>query len=147
MSFAPVGSLGDVVALISIVKNLVNAFDNRKGSSADYQDITRKLSAFHRVLQEVDKLCRSSATTVGLDASSGAMLSVISQARRSIEAFTKSTGKFEPSLREGGSGSYLQDAAKKAQWKLFHSDCSAKLHSEIDLYCSVLSVLISTANE
>lgn len=147
MSFTPVGSLGDVIALITIVKDLVNAFDKRTGSSADYQEIIRKLWAFNRVLEEVDTLCRSIATTDGSNTSRDAMLSVVGQARNSIEALSKGIRKFEPSLREGGSRSSLQDAARKAQWRLFHSDDSNRLQSEIDTYCSIFGVLITMVNE
>ena len=147
MSFAPVGSLGDVIALINIVKDLVKAFDKRKGSSAEYQEIIRKLWAFNRVLQEVDTLCSSTVITTELNASRNALLSVASQARRSIEALSTGYQKFEPSLREGGSRSRLQDAARKAEWKFFHSDDSTRLQSEVCAYCSILSALISMVNE
>ena len=147
MSFAPVGSLGDVIALINIVKELITAFDKRRGSSAEYQDILRKLWAFNRVLKEVETLCRSITTTAEATTSRDAMLCVVGQARTSIEALSKGIRKFEPSLRQGGSQSSLKDAARKAEWKLFHSDDSAKIQSEIDMYCSILSVLVTTVNE
>ena len=147
MSFAPVGSLGDVIALINVVKELVTAFDKRKGSSAEYQEIIRKLWAFNQVLKEVETHCRSITTTDEATVSRDAMLCVVGQARTSIEALLKGILKFELSLRQGGSQSSLQDTARKAQWKLFHSDDSAKIQSEINMYCSILSVLITTANE
>ena len=82
MSFAPVGSLGDVIALINIVKELVTAFDKRTGSSAEYQETIRKLWAFNRVLKEVETLCRFISTTDEATTSRDAMLCVIFQAER-----------------------------------------------------------------
>ena len=147
MSFTPVGSLGDVIALITIVKDLVTAFDKRRGSSADYQEIIRKLWAFNRVLKEVDTLCRSITTPDEATTVRDAMLCVVCQARHSIDALSTGIRKFEPSLRKGGSRSSLQDAARTAQWKLFHSDDSTKIQSEIDMYSSILGVLITMVNE
>ena len=137
------------MALITMVKDLINAFDKRTGSSADYQEIIRKLWAFNRVLKEVETLCRSveAMSTDELNTSRDAMLSIVSQARNSIEALSKGIRKFEPHLREGGSRSSLQDAARKAQWRLYHSDDSNKLQSEIDTYCLILGVLITMVNE
>ena len=147
MSFNLVGSLGDVIALITMVKDLVNAFDKRMGFSADYQEIIRKLWAFNQVLKEVETLCRSIATTNESNTSRDAMLSVVGQARNSIEALSKGIRKFEPNLREGGSRSSIQDGARKAQWRLFHSEDASKLQSEIDTYCSIFGVLITMVNE
>ena len=147
MSFAPVGSLGDVIALINIVKDLVTAFDKRTGSSAEYQEIIRKLWAFNRVLKEVEVFGRSIKNTDEATTSCKAILCVVGQARNSIEASSKGIRQFEPSLRKGGSRSSLQDAARKAQWKLFHSDDSTKIQSEIDIYCSILGVLMTTVIE
>ena len=147
MSFAPVGSLGDVVALITIVKDLVKAFDKQKGSSADYQETIRKLWAFNRVLQEVETICGTITVTTELNTSRDALLSVVSQARRSIEALSRGTRKFEPSLREGISRSSLKDIARKAEWKLFHSEDSTRLQLEVCTYSAVLNALISMFNE
>ena len=146
MSFTPVGSLGDVSALVNIIRDLVKAFDKTRGSSAEYQGIIRKLWAFGRVLREVETLYKTFENIVELNASRDAIFSIVNQSRYSIEGLLKRIEKFEPSLREGGSRYSLQDAARKAQWALSCSDESTKFQSEIDVYCSILSALVSTAN-
>lgn len=59
MPFTPIGSLGDIVALSLIVRDLIKALEESRGSSAQYQEMTRKLWAFKRVVQEVETVCRN----------------------------------------------------------------------------------------
>lgn len=146
MPFTPIGSLGDIIALSIIIKDLVKALDESRGSSAEYQESIRKLWALNRVLREVEMLCRTRENTVELNALRETMHCIANQSRQSIEAFLKNVRKFEPSLREGGSGNSIRDALRKAQWRVSHSDELTKFRVEIDVHCSILSVLLSTAN-
>lgn len=146
MPFTPVGSPGDIVALVNVIKDLVKAFDKIRGSSAEYQEINKKLWAFTRVLQKVETLCRSFEDTIELNASRDAIHSIVGQSQRSVDGFLRRTRKFQPALREGSSGNKLQGAARKAQWKLSGSDELAKFQAEIDVYCSILTAIASTAN-
>ncbi len=107
MPFTPIGSLGDIIALSIIIKDLVKALDESRGSSAEYQESIRKLWALNRVLREVEMLCRTRENTVELNALRETMHCIANQSRQSIEAFLKNVRKFEPSLREGGSGNSM----------------------------------------
>ena len=146
MPFAPVGSLGDVIALVLIVRDLIQAFDKLGGSSAEYQAIMRTLRTFNLVVQEVETLCSTFEDTAELNAVRDVMCATACQSRCITESFLRKVRRFEPNLRAGGSGNRVKDAARKAQWRLFCSDDSIRFQSEIDVYCSMLSALISTAN-
>ena len=146
MPFTPIGSAGDIIALGILVKDLLKALDESRGSSAEYEETTRKLWALNRVLREAEIVCETPEHTAELKALLETMHCIVDQARQSIEPFLNTIKKFEPSLRKGGSGNSIRDASRKAQWRLSHSDELAKFRTEINVYCSLLSVLISVAN-
>ena len=139
-------SIGDVVALCSVVKDIIQTIDDIKGSSSEYQDITRKSWAFVRVLQEVERFCgitKGSAPLSGLCLSVGC---IIDHAQQSVDAYQKVVKKFAPSLCEGGSGNKIRDARMKILWRIRHAADTARFRGEIDLSCSLLNALLAAAN-
>ena len=146
MPFTPVGSLGDIVALSLVIKDLIKALDDTGGSSAQYQEITRKLWAFERVVQEVETVCRKREDTVEMNALVASICCVANQSRQCIKTFLKNIRNYGRSLSTGGSGNTVRDTCRKFQWRVCRSDELTKLQTEIDVYCSILSVLLSTAN-
>jgi hypothetical protein len=46
MSAATFGSVGDIIAVVGIIKDLIVTLDDSRGSSADYQRITHELRNF-----------------------------------------------------------------------------------------------------
>ena len=147
MPFTPIGSLGDIIALSRLVRDLIQALDQTKGSSAQYQEITRKLWAFKRVVQEVETVCRKRERTVELDTLRATTCCIANQARQCIKAFSKNIREYETNLSKCGSRNVVQGAFKKVQWRVCRSDELSKLQTEVDVYCSTLSVLLSIANE
>ena len=147
MPFTPIGSLGDIVALSRMLKDLIQALDETKGSSAQYQETIRKLWAFKRVVQEVETVCRKREYTVELDTLRATTCFIANQARQCIKVFLKNIRNYEPNLSKRGSGNVVRDAFKKVQWRVCRSDELSKLQVEVDVFCSTLSLLLSIANE
>ena len=144
MPFAP--SLGDIIALSILIKELVKALEESRGSSAEYQDCVRKLWALNRVVREVETICKSNKTTIELNAQHETLLCIANLCKGSIEKVLKGIRKFRPSLRKGGSGSRMRDTLRKAQWQVLRSDELAKITAEAGCYCSIFSLHISIAS-
>ncbi|KAL8788879.1 MAG: hypothetical protein Q9195_007093 [Heterodermia aff. obscurata] len=132
MPFTPIGSLGDVVALSLIIRDLIKALDDTKGSSVQYQEFSRKLWAFKRVVQEVETVCRKREDTVEMNALVGSICCVANQSRQCFKPFLKIIRSYRRSLSTGGSSNPVRDAFKKAQWWICRSDELSKLQTEID---------------
>ena len=47
------GSVGDIVSLCLLIKDLVKSLDNSRGSSAEYQAVIRELCSLDHALLEV----------------------------------------------------------------------------------------------
>ncbi len=140
------GSVGDIITICIIIKDLVKALDDSKGSSAQYQEVIRELWALDRVLLEVELLWRTCESTNELKALRETAHRMADQCRRSIEAFLEKVEKYRPSLRNGGSGSVLRDATMKIRWQVSHADELTKFRAEINAHCSAINMLLLTAS-
>ncbi len=140
------GSVGDIIAICIIIKDLVKALDDSKGSSAEYQEVIRELWALDRVLLEVELLWRTCESTNELNALRETANRMADQCRRSIEGFLKKVKKYRPSLGGGGSGSVLRDTTMKIRWQVSHADELTKFRAEINAHCSAINMLLLTAS-
>lgn len=140
------GSVGDILSLCIIIKDLVKALDESRGASQEYQEIIRELWALDRALLEVELLWRTCEETVELNALRVTARRMADQCRRSVEVFLDKVKKYGPSLREGGTGSLIRDATMKIRWQVAHSDEVTKFRAEINAHCSAISMLLITAS-
>jgi RNA polymerase-interacting CarD/CdnL/TRCF family regulator len=62
------GSVGDIISISLIVKDLVKALDDCRGSASEYQALIRELWVLDRVLLEVELLTRMYEQTAELNA-------------------------------------------------------------------------------
>jgi hypothetical protein len=62
------GSVGDIISICLIIKDLVAALDESSGSSKEFQEVRRELWALERALLEVELLSRTSTSTARLNA-------------------------------------------------------------------------------
>ncbi|CAD6575091.1 MAG: hypothetical protein ASARMPRED_007053 [Alectoria sarmentosa] len=140
------GSVGDIISLCIVIKDLVKALDESRGSSAEYQELIRELWALDRVLLEVELLWRTCECTVELNALRETAHRMTDQCRHSIEAFLEKIKKYGRSLRDGGSGSVVRDVTLKVRWQVTHADELTKFRAEINAHCSAISMLLLTAS-
>ncbi|MCJ1377618.1 hypothetical protein MMC17_000713 [Xylographa soralifera] len=138
------GSLGDIVSICLIVKDLVEALDDSRGSSAEYQQLIRELRALEQILLQVDLLWRVCTSTVELNALRETSFRAAEQCRCSIESFLKKIKKYGPNLQESGSGSVVRDVFMKVRWHVTHADELTKFRAEINAHYSALNMLLLT---
>lgn len=140
------GSVGDIISLCLVIKNLVKALDDSRDSSSEYQEVIRELWSLDRVLLEIELLWRTCEDSIELNALRETAHRMADQCRSSMEAFLKKVQKYGPSLRDGGSGRMLKDASLKVRWQVAHADDLTKFRAEINAHCSAISMLLLTAN-
>jgi hypothetical protein len=138
-------SAGDVIAISILIKDVIKALDDSRGSAAEYQEVIRELWSLDRALLEVERLSRTFETTVELNALSCAARRAEEQCRLYISAFLDNIKTYNRSLRHGGSGSLLRDAAKKIQWTFAQKDELAKFRTEVNGHTSAINMLLITA--
>jgi hypothetical protein len=138
-------SVGDVIAVSILIKDVFKALHDSDGASAQYQQLSRELWALDRALLEVELLSRTTDTSTELNALRHSARRVVEQNKECLERFLTKVQKFEISMR-GGSGNMLRDAAKKIRWALTQTDELARFRTEINGHSSSLNMLLITAS-
>jgi len=140
------GSVGDIISICLIVKDLVAALDESGGSSKQYQGLKRELWALERALLEVELLCRSSSSTARLNALYATARKAATDCRHPVEALLKKIKKYGSSLAEGRQRSIFRDAAMKVRWQVLEKVEIEKFQAEISAHSSSINMLLATAN-
>lgn len=139
-------SAGDAIAVSILIKDVFRALDDSKGSSAEYQQLSRELCSLDRALLEVELLSGTSETSLELNALSHTARRVVDQCKECIEQFLKKIQAYNASLRERGSGNKLRDAGKRIKWALTQTEVLAKFRTEINGHSSTINMLLITAS-
>ncbi len=140
------GSVGDIISICIVIKDLIKALDESKGSSAQYQEVIRELWALDRVLLQVELLWSQCESTIELNALRETAHRMAAQCRQCMEVFLDKIKNSGPSLRDGGSGSALKDATMKAKWRVSHANELTTFWAEINTHCSAINMLFVTAS-
>ena len=137
------GSVGDIISLCLLIKDLVKTLDSSRGSSAEYQAVIRELRSLDHALLEVEALIRSCQQTVQLNALTATVSQCAEQCRRCVTKFHEQLKKSGKSLQPGGSGSFVRDTASKIRWQVSEKDDLAKFRAEIIAHCFSINMLLT----
>jgi hypothetical protein len=139
-------SVGDIISISLLVKDLVLALNDARGSSAEYQAVVRELHLLDISLLQVEKLTRVSEPSPQLSALYDSAKGVVEKCGSSVKHFIQRLDKYSKSLATGGSGSFVRDATRKVQWKITKKDEEiAKFRAEITGYTESINMLLATA--
>jgi hypothetical protein len=139
------GSVGDILSVSLLVKDLLIALDDSRGSPAGYQAVVRELYILDTALLQVERLSRSHSTPPELHALYETARQTVEKCRDSVAGFTARIKKYGRSLAAGGSGNFLKDATKKIQWRASQKDAEiAKFRAEITGYSDSINMLLAT---
>lgn len=140
------GSVGDIISVCLIVKDLVDALHEAHGSSAEYQSLTHELRLLERSLLHVDMLARVCANSIELNALNATIKQTVDACKESVRLISERIAKFRKSLAKEGSGNSFKDSARKIQWHILKKDEVVRFRDEVMRHCSAINMLISTAS-
>lgn len=138
------GSVGDIISLSLLIKDLVKSLDKSRGSSAEYQAVIRELWSLDHAFIEAEVLSQTCEQTAQLNALSATVKESAEQCRKSITTFKEQIKKYEKSLRCDGSGSFIRDTALKIRWQVSKKEDLAKFRAEINAHCFSINMLLTT---
>ncbi|CAI0646057.1 unnamed protein product [Colletotrichum noveboracense] len=101
------GAVGDFIAVLELIKNIIAALDDSHGSTKAYRDVVQSLGILESTLRQIEQL-RAIA------------LRNVEQIKRCLAEFNNKIEKFGPSLT--GAKNALRGAARKVQWRLEEKD-------------------------
>ncbi|KAL1874869.1 hypothetical protein Daus18300_003410 [Diaporthe australafricana] len=145
MAFAPsFGSFGDFLSIAILIKDVVVALGDCRGSSSKYLELRQGLEILGETVHQVDQACNNPKLVVSNDISTAARR-IISQIRQCLTAFNShKLQKYATSLAPGGSGNLLKDVARKIQYKFDEKDIE-NFQREILGYNMLLTTLMEVS--
>lgn len=143
MAFSPsFGSVGDFLSIAILIKDVIVALDDCRGSSHKYQKLRQGLVLLGETIHLVQRAFQNPRLVVPNGLSTTATR-VISQIHQSLTTFkSKKLEKYSSSLSPGGSGSSFKDAARKIQFKFDEEDIE-KFQGEMREYKELLVILLN----
>jgi hypothetical protein len=141
-----ISSIGDIISVSLLVKDILLALDDVRGSASEYQAVIRELHILDIALLRVEKLVQTQQTSPDIEALHETARKTVNACRGSVSKFVESIKRYKNSLTDGGSGNMLKDTARKLQWRLSSKDEDfAKFRAEVMGYSESLNMLLATA--
>ena len=140
------GSVGDIISVCLVIKDLIKVLDDSRGSSNEYQAVIRELWSLDRAVLEVELLSRSCERTLELNALGQLARQSALQCKDCVEDFLARIAKYEQSLRAGGSSNSVRDAAKKLQWRFTETGDLVKFRAQLSAHTASINMLLITAS-
>lgn len=135
----PIGvSVGDFIACITLIKNIIDSLKDSQGSSAKYRGLINSLEGLEAALSKVKDLETSNLRE------RHALEEASRQCGYTLSAFLAKIEKYQPNLKVGGSGSRLKDSLRKIQWALYTKDDIAHFQAEIRGHVDSITLLLHT---
>ena len=141
------GSVGDIISVSLLIKDLVKCLDKSRGSSAEYQAVIRELWSLDRALLEVELLLRSCKQSVELSGLSEAANRCVGQCRKCLRDFCDEVKRYQGTLGGGGGGtrSLVRDTTAKIKWHVSEKEDLAKIRAENTPHWTSMNMLLVTA--
>ncbi|RFN47825.1 vegetative cell wall protein gp1 [Fusarium flagelliforme] len=137
------GSVGDFIAITVLIKDIVAALDDARGSAKEYQDLVRELDTLSLTLEEVQRTFEDPHLIHSLEDLVQIALDTVARIHECLNGFLGQICKYEPTLSTGASGkrNCLKAVGRKVQWKLNEREVG-KFRAEVMGCTNELNVLL-----
>jgi hypothetical protein len=133
-------SVGDFVAGIGFVRDVINALQTSSTSVTRYQGLIKELFILERALLEVKALKFDDRSSSQLDA----LRFAAAQCQGTIDSLLNKVKKYQPSLTAKGSGAKWKDILRKVQWVLLTDSDIEGYRAEIRGHSASIAMLLIT---
>ena len=133
-------SAGDIIAGIKLVKDLITAIQDSKGSSKEYLELISELRGLESALFGVKKLPLRSEQYQ----QQAVLREAVIRCRACIDDFLTTVTKYHSHLRLDGSQRPWRDAIRKIQWRLSKREDIEQFRSAIAFHTQILQILLIT---
>lgn len=146
MSSVTFGSVGDIITVCLLAKSIVEALDDSRGSSAEYQGLVAEIRSLECSLLELELFTRSwrdSSTPVSLQRECSKL---VTECQKTLEAFQTYLTKYKSSLSQDPRTGILRRTGAKIKWQLLAKDTVARFRSELAGHSNALNMMMITVN-
>ncbi|KAF4986960.1 hypothetical protein FDECE_15678 [Fusarium decemcellulare] len=135
------GAFGDFVSVILIIRDIITALNDSRGSTRDFLELTESLQVLEKALQELDEVFKDPRAPNELESLRLFALGTARQINHRATEFRERMKKYAHSLSHSGSGNPIKDTVRKLQWKLDEGDIN-KFRGELVGYTASLNILL-----
>ena len=132
-------SIGDFIAVGTLIIDITNSLREADGSKLEYQELLRELESLQHALSHLDKLQLRDSPSTTLDSIKYAALSC----RRPLEDFLRKIQKYDRSLGVWSKRSQWKSATGKLQWAYGHKEEIQKLQSYLNIHIGTINLLLA----
>ncbi|KAF2092431.1 hypothetical protein NA57DRAFT_50298 [Rhizodiscina lignyota] len=140
------GSVGDIISVCLLAKQLVDTLDASRGSSAEFQNLIIELRSLERSLLETEAFFRAHKDDQKLAAIGEESSRVVAACQKSIETFSNRVKKYEAALKKDSSSNLVKGAVMKVRWQISEKESISKFRAEVTGHCNAIGMLLATAN-
>jgi hypothetical protein len=141
-----IGGVGDVLAILGLVREFATALDGTRGSAAEYQEVRRELDGLEKALLCHHQLLQARCDDPALNDIFRSTQRTAEDCQKCIEAFSQQTVKFDRGLGVDPSGNVYRDVTMKVRWQMSKKEEVARLRVALGQHISSLNVLLILAN-
>ena len=131
-------SVGDFIAGINLVRDIIKALKDTTGSRKEYLELIAELRNLEVALLQVKGLYPQ----VQQDAHRAVLAQAVSDCQKGIEDFLQGINKYHRHLHLGGSTSKWKDALRKVQWHLCQTDELDSFRQRIGGHVASIEILL-----
>lgn len=150
MSSPTFGSVGDIITVCLLAKSVVDALDESRGASSEYQGLVSELRSLERSLLEAEVFVRSLPSEESSSLRDEA-LKLVDECRKTLESFQSTLKKYDaclaedPSSQKKGVRLDVRRAGMKVKWQLSEKKNVARFRSELSAHCNAINMMLITA--
>jgi hypothetical protein len=105
------GSVGDIISLSLLIKDILKALSDTNGSAAEYQGFAGELLVLDTVLLQIEQLARTQTTTPRTEALWLIANQTAGKCRERLDAVNAEITKFDKTLSKNSPANMMQKSA------------------------------------
>ncbi|KAI4159225.1 MAG: hypothetical protein LQ342_006745 [Letrouitia transgressa] len=129
-------SVGDVIAVINVIRTSIRAFNETKGSSTTFQSLIQELHSLEDSLEAVEAVQAESLNGRRTDA----IRRAVKRCHQCINVFVRDIAKYQPWLRP--KSTEIRATAGKIKWALCRNDDIVRFRDQVMHHQSALQTLL-----
>ena len=115
------GAVGDIISVYTLVKDLITALSETRGSSAEYQTTIHELQNLESILGERKSLATLCDYIGGYEYLAVSAQLKAEKIKALVVLFSEKIMKFHTSLKLGGSDNRARNGYWKLRWKISYN--------------------------
>ena len=144
MATVTFGSVGDIISVCLLVRELVECLDKARGSASQYQALANELRSLDRALLEAGLLLDIHKTRLGTSAETIAQ--EVEACHTSLQGLRNAMRKYNDTFQENSTPGMVKRLGKSIQWHFEQKDALPTFKTQIAAHFNSLSLVLITVN-